>query len=93
MVAGEIENLGGLLTTVVARICLNILQAVSSMPDPIITPDGMIDPEHEVLLADSVGLALQIVLDTLPAAERLAFVLHDMFVDRTTRSPRSGRVI
>src|SRR5262249_22616928 len=49
------------------------------MPDPIITRDGGLDPEHEVLLADSIGLALQIVLDTLPPAERLAFVLHDMF--------------
>ena len=86
--ADEIENLRGWLTTVVARICLNILQARKvraeesaawSMPDPIITPEGSLDPEHEVLLADSVGLALQIVLDTLPAAERLAFVLHDMF--------------
>jgi RNA polymerase sigma factor (sigma-70 family) len=86
--ADEIENLSAWLTTVVARICLNMLQArkvraeapaASSMPDPIVTPDGSLDPEQEALLADSVGLALQIVLDTLPAAERLAFVLHDMF--------------
>jgi RNA polymerase sigma-70 factor, ECF subfamily len=84
----EIENFGGWLTTIVARLCLNILQARklraeeptgSTMPDPIVTPDGSLDPEHEVLLADAVGLALQIVLETLPAAERLAFVLHDMF--------------
>lgn len=106
MDAGEIGNLGGLLTTVVARICLNILQArkvrsvsaATSMPDPIITPDGYHDPEHEVLLADSVGLALQIILDTLPAAERLAFVLHDMFdmpfdeiAAITGRSPTAAR--
>jgi ketosteroid isomerase-like protein len=69
-------------------VCLNALQARKArpedssgmhLPDPIVMPEGAIDPEHEVLLADSVGLALQIVLDTLPAAERLAFVLHDMF--------------
>jgi RNA polymerase sigma-70 factor (ECF subfamily) len=86
--ADGIENLGGWLTTIVARVCLNALQARKSrpqdpaavhMPDPIITRDGPIDPEQEVLLADSVGLALQVVLDTLPPAERLAFVLHDMF--------------
>jgi RNA polymerase sigma factor (sigma-70 family) len=86
--AGGIENFAGWLTTIVARVCLNALQARKvrpedpsglRMPDPIITPDGKLDPEHEVLLADSVGLALQIVLDTLPPAERLAFVLHDMF--------------
>jgi RNA polymerase sigma-70 factor, ECF subfamily len=67
---------------------LNALQARNTrpedpagvqLPDPIVTRDGALDPEHEVLLADSVGLALQIVLDTLPPAERLAFVLHDMF--------------
>jgi RNA polymerase sigma factor (sigma-70 family) len=83
-----IENLRGWLTTIVARVCLNALQARKArpeapagvhMPDPIVTRDGELDPEHEVLLADSVGLALQIVLDTLPPAERLAFVLHDMF--------------
>src|SRR5262249_24644703 len=85
--AEGIENLGGWLTTIVARVCLNALQARKvrqnaagvHMPDPIVTRDGKLDPEHEVLLADSVGLALQILLDTLPAAERLAFVLHDMF--------------
>jgi RNA polymerase sigma factor (sigma-70 family) len=86
--AEGIENLGGWLTTIVARVCLNALQARKvrredpagvHMPDPIVTPDGKLDPEHEVLLADSVGQALQIVLDTLPPAERLAFVLHDMF--------------
>jgi RNA polymerase sigma-70 factor (ECF subfamily) len=86
--ADGIENLGGWLTTIVARVCLNALQARKvrredpapvHMPDPIVTRDGQLDPEHVVLLADSVGLALQIVLDTLPPAERLAFVLHDMF--------------
>src|SRR5262245_5380804 len=86
--AEGIENLAGWLTTIVARVCLNALQARkvspedpsgSHMPDPIVTPDGKLDPEHEILLADSVGLALQIVIDTLPPAERLAFVLHDMF--------------
>jgi RNA polymerase sigma-70 factor (ECF subfamily) len=86
--ADEVENLGGWLTTIVARVCLNALQARSArpvdagavhLPDPILAPDGELDPEHEVLLADAVGLALQIVLDTLPPAERLAFVLHDMF--------------
>jgi RNA polymerase sigma factor (sigma-70 family) len=86
--ADGIENLRGWLTTIVARVCLNALQARKArpedssgvhVPDPIVGPEGALDPEHEVLLADSVGLALQIVLDTLPAAERLAFVLHDMF--------------
>lgn len=86
--ADGIENLRGWLTTIVARVCLNVLQARKArpeapagvhMPDPIVTRAGGLDPEHEVLLADSVGLALQIVLDTLPPAERLAFVLHDMF--------------
>jgi RNA polymerase sigma-70 factor (ECF subfamily) len=86
--ADGIENLGGWLITVVARVCLNMLQSrkVRSeepvgvhMPDPVISREDGVGPEHEVLLADSVGLALQIVLDTLPPAERLAFVLHDMF--------------
>ena len=86
--ADGIENLRGWLTTIVARVCLNALQARKArpetpagvhMPDPIVTRAGGLDPEHEVLLADSVGLALQIVVNTLPPAERLAFVLHDMF--------------
>lgn len=86
--ADRIENLRGWLTTIVARVCLNALQARKArpeapagvhMPDPIVTRAGGLDPEHEVLLADSVGLALQIVVNTLPPAERLAFVLHDMF--------------
>lgn len=86
--AEGIENLGGWLTTIVARVCLNALQARkvraeqprgSGMPDPVVSRDGHADPEQEALLADSVGLALLVVLDTLTPAERLAFVLHDMF--------------
>jgi len=86
--ASEIENLAGWLTTVVARVSLNILRARKSrreepvgphVPDPIIDRADGTDPEHEALLADSVGLALLVVLETLTPAERLAFVLHDMF--------------
>jgi RNA polymerase sigma factor (sigma-70 family) len=86
--ADSVENLGGWLTTIVARVCLNALQARKArpeqpaglrMPDPVVTREGDADPEREALLADSVGLALLVVLDTLPPAERLAFVLHDMF--------------
>lgn len=86
--AGEIDNLGGWLTTVVARECLHMLRTrqrrredpfAAGLPDPVITPDQELDPEQEVLLADSVGLALLIVLDSLTPAERLAFVMHDMF--------------
>lgn len=84
----DVENLGGWLTTVVARVSLNMLRSRSSrreapldvrVPDPIIDPADGTDPEHEALLADSVGLALLVVLETLAPAERLAFVLHDMF--------------
>ncbi|HEX4107275.1 MAG TPA: RNA polymerase sigma factor SigJ [Solirubrobacteraceae bacterium] len=84
----EIENLGGWLTTVVARVCLNMLQSQRSrredpfgvhVPDPIVSGQDGLTPEHEALLADSVGLALLVVLDTLAPAERLAFVLHDIF--------------
>jgi RNA polymerase sigma factor (sigma-70 family) len=83
-----IENLGGWLTTVVGRVCLNILRARRTrredpldahVPDPIVSRADEIDVEHEALLADSVGLALLVVLETLAPAERLAFVLHDMF--------------
>src|ERR687898_993546 len=83
-----IENLGGWMTTIVARVCLNMLRSRSSrreqplgvhVPDPIVSRADGIDPEHEALLADSVGLALLVVLETLTPAERLAFVLHDMF--------------
>jgi RNA polymerase sigma factor (sigma-70 family) len=81
-------DLGGWLTTVVARVCLNMLHACearreesleASVPAPIMREPGGIDPEQEALLADSVGLALLVVLDTLAPAERLAFVLHDIF--------------
>jgi RNA polymerase sigma factor (sigma-70 family) len=84
----EVENLGGWLTTVVARVCLNMLRSRNTrreepfgvhIPDPVVSQDGEPDPEEEALLAESVGLALLVVLDTLSPAERLAFVLHDMF--------------
>ena len=86
--ADGVENLGGWLTTVVARVCLNMLRSRASrreepldvhVPDPIISYEDGVDPEQEALLADSVGLALLVVLETLTPAERLAFVLHDMF--------------
>jgi RNA polymerase sigma factor (sigma-70 family) len=86
--AGQVENLGAWLTTVTARVALNMLRSRRSrreeplevhVPDPIVDPAGGTDPEHEALLADSVGPALLVVLDTLSPAERLAFVLHDMF--------------
>jgi RNA polymerase sigma factor (sigma-70 family) len=81
----SIENLGGWLTTVVARVCLNMLQARREQPAGIHLPGSVlsdadgIDPEQEALLADSIGPALLVILHTLPPAERLAFVLHDMF--------------
>jgi RNA polymerase sigma-70 factor (ECF subfamily) len=87
-----IENLGGWLTTVVGRVCLDMLRSRTSrrvvplgeplgtrVPEPLVSRADGIDPEHEALLADSVGLALLVVLETLTPAERLAFVLHDMF--------------
>ena len=83
-----VKNLGGWLTTVVARICLDMLRSrksrreeslEASEPEPITNRESGIDPEQEALLADSVGLALLVVLDTLNPAERLAFVLHDVF--------------
>ena len=86
--ADEVENLGGWLTTVVARVSLNMLRSRRSrpeepfgarMPEPIVDRADGTDPEHEALLADCVGLALLVVLETLNPAERLAFVLHDMF--------------
>ena len=102
-----IGNLDAWLTTVVARICLNTLrdrharhreELVAHLPDPIVDPVGEFDPEHRAMLADAVGLALFVVLDTLPPAERLAFVLHDVFtvpfdqiapiVDRTPEATR-----
>jgi RNA polymerase sigma-70 factor (ECF subfamily) len=87
--AGDpIANLDAWLTTVVARICLNTLrdrlgrgreELIGHLPDPIVDAEGEFDPEHRAMLADAVGLALFVVLDTLPPAERLAFVLHDVF--------------
>lgn len=85
--ADAIDNLGGWLTTVTARVCLNRLRArgthpedaVERVPDPVITREDASDPAREVELADSVGLALHVVIETLPPAERLAFVLHDLF--------------
>ncbi len=85
---GGIENMGAWLTTVVSRVCLNLLRARAGrreeslethVPDPIVTFEGQSNPEQELLLADSVGLALLVVLETLDPAERLAFVLHDTF--------------
>ncbi|WP_406279897.1 sigma-70 family RNA polymerase sigma factor [Embleya sp. NBC_00896] len=84
----DVQNLGGWLTTVVGRVCLDMLRSRTSrredafdvhVPDPIVTRADGTDPEHEAELTDSVGLAMLVVLDTLPPAERLAFVLHDMF--------------
>src|SRR5919106_3772158 len=93
--ASNIENLAGWLTTVVGRVCLDMLRSRRSrrekplgelqvgvhVPDPIVSREDGIDPEHEALLADSVGLALLAVLETLTPAERLAFVMHDMFAE------------
>jgi RNA polymerase sigma factor (sigma-70 family) len=87
----SVENLGGWLTTVVARVCLDMLRSRKSrreeplevlaagVPEPIMSSEEGTDPEHEALLADSVGLALLVVLETLTPLERLAFVLHDLF--------------
>jgi RNA polymerase sigma factor (sigma-70 family) len=101
-----VDNLGSWLTTVVSRVCLNMLQARRSRPQPPVGPDlpepvadpATSDPEHQALLADSVGLALLVVLDTLTPAERVAFILHDIFaipfdqiapiVDRSTPATR-----
>ncbi|AKN16692.1 hypothetical protein MHAE_17156 [Mycobacterium haemophilum DSM 44634] len=105
--AQTITNLEAWLTTVVARICLNTLrdrhargreELVAQLPDPVVDPVGEFDPEHQAMLADAVGLALLVVLDTLQPTERLAFVLHDVFavpfdqiapiVDRTPETTR-----
>jgi len=100
-----VENLGGWLTTVVGRVCLDMLRSRRSrrerpleeplgvrLPEPIVGREDEIDPEHEALVADSVGLALLVVLETLSPAERLAFVLHDMFgVPFEEISPIVGR--
>ena len=104
---GEIENLSAWLTTVVARVSLNMLRSRAArreqplsprLPDPIVDRADGVDPEHEALLADSVGLALLVVLDTLTPPERLAFVLHDMFgvpfeqiATLLDRSPQAAR--
>ena len=86
--ATEIDNLRAWLTTVVGRVCLNMLRSrrtrreaslETHLPDPIVSPQDGIDPEQEALLGDSVGLAMLVVLDTLTPAERVAFVLHDVF--------------
>src|ERR671919_1219535 len=95
-----VENLGGWLTTTVARVCLDLLRSRESrreepmgmhLPEPNVSRERAADPEHEALLADSVGPALLVVLETLTPAERLAFVLHDMFSvplgDRPHRGP------
>src|SRR5689334_18715241 len=103
----DVENLAGWLTTVVARVCLNMLRSRATrreqplearIPDPVVTPEDGGDPEHEALLADSVGLALLVVLEQLAPAERLAFVLHDMFAvpfddiaEMLERSPEATR--
>lgn len=102
-----IENLGGWLTTVVSRVCLNMLRSRRQrreesldlrMPDPIIDTASGGDPEHETLLASSVGIALLVVLDSLTPAERVAFVLHDLFAmpfdeiaDLLDRTPAATR--
>ncbi len=85
---GEVENLRGYLTTVVARVCLNLLRSRRShpeepledrLPDPVVERDGAPDPAQQLLVADAVGLAMLVVLDRLSPAERVAFVLHDVF--------------
>src|SRR5437899_2850519 len=97
--ASSVDNLAGWLTTVVARVCLDMLRArrhEELVPEPIVTIDE--GPEEEALLADSVGIALLVVLETLTPAERLAFVLHDMFAvpfdeiaEILERTPASAR--
>jgi RNA polymerase sigma-70 factor, ECF subfamily len=86
--ASDVRNLGGWLTTVVARVCLDMLRGRKSrreepmgphVPEPVVGREGGIDPEQEAQMADSVGLALLVVLEALAPAERIAFVLHDMF--------------
>jgi RNA polymerase sigma factor (sigma-70 family) len=102
-----VENLGGWLTTVVSRVCLDMLRSRKArreepigphIPEPIVSREDEVDPEHEAILADSVGLALLVVLETLNPAERLAFVLHDMFgvpfdeiAPLVERSPEAAR--
>jgi RNA polymerase sigma factor (sigma-70 family) len=94
--SSNIENLGGWLTTVVARVCLDMLQSRREepvgihLPEPAAYDAGGIDPEHEALLADSIGSALLVILHTLPPAERLAFVLHDISPSRSATSRQSS---
>jgi RNA polymerase sigma-70 factor, ECF subfamily len=105
--ANDVDNLGGWLTTIVARVCLNMLRTRKTrredflgvrIPDPVVSADGVSEPEEEAVLADSVSLALLVVLDSLSPAERLAFVLHDMFelpfeeiAPMVGRSPEAAR--
>ena len=86
--AERVESPRAFLTTVTARVCLNLLRSRRQraeepldvrVPDPIVAPDAGGDPEHEAVLADAVGLALLVVLEALAPAERVAFVLHDLF--------------
>ena len=103
----SIDNVGGWLTTVVGRVCIDMLRARQArredsvgtwLPEPVVNPQGLDDPEHQTLLADSVGMALLVVLEALTPVERLAFVLHDMFavpfeeiapiIDRTPAAAR-----
>nr|WP_064570178.1 sigma factor-like helix-turn-helix DNA-binding protein [Gordonia sp. LAM0048] len=105
---GDVDNLGGWLTTVVSRVCLDMLRKRKArheepldsehLPDPVIVCENTLDPEDQAVLADSVGLALLVVLESLSPAQRLAFVLHDMFalpyeqiapiVDRTPQTAK-----
>ncbi|MEV0387427.1 RNA polymerase sigma factor SigJ [Nonomuraea sp. NPDC050643] len=105
----DVENLGGWLTTVVGRVCLDMLRSRSTrreeplegrLPDPVVSPPSGLDPEQAALVADSVGLALLVVLESLTPTERLAFVLHDMFgvpfeeiAPLVGRSPATARQI
>src|SRR5437870_4204327 len=86
--AADVDNLGGWLTTIVARLALDRLRSRAArreepmgvhVPEPIVDSADGVDPEHEAILADSVGLAMLVILETLTPAERLAFVLHDTF--------------
>ena len=86
--ASQVENMRAWLTTVTARVCLNMLRSRKTrreapleahVPEPVVSPESGMDPEQEALLGDSVGLALFVVLDSLSPAERVAFVLHDVF--------------
>src|SRR5918992_824919 len=98
---GGVENLGGWLTTIVARVCLNMLRSRNirreeslgvHLPDPVISPEGALQPEEEALLADSVGLALLVVLDSLSPAERLPFGLpFEEIAPLVGRSPAAAR--